>query len=93
MSLINNDVRPHDILEECSVLTNHLIVRQEGIECQLPARVFQLELSDDLSGLGVAVLMEKKCLITLNFLESQNIRSKKRLFSKGIYKPTMVLER
>ena len=58
MSLVNNNVGPDDVLEESSVLTNYLVVRQDSIEGQLLANVLQLELLDDLPGLGVAVVAD-----------------------------------
>ena len=58
VGLVNNNVGPDDVLEESSVLTNHLVVRQESIEGQLPAGVLQLELPDDLPGVGAAVVAD-----------------------------------
>ena len=58
MSLVNNNVGPHDVLEESSVLTDHLVVGQECVEGELPAGVLQLELPDDLPGLGAAVVAD-----------------------------------
>ena len=58
VSLVHHNVGPDDVLEEGSVLADHLVVGQEGIEGQLPAGVLQLELPDDLPGLGAAVVAD-----------------------------------
>ena len=57
VSLVNDNIGPLDFLEEFSLLSDDLIIGEEDVESELPTRVLQLVLPDDLPGLrgaGVA---------------------------------------
>lgn len=52
MGLVNHQVGPLHSLEEVALLADDLVACEEDIEGQLPARVLQLKLADDLPGAG-----------------------------------------
>ena len=58
MSLVDYNVGPDNVLEECSVLTDHLIVGEKRVEGELAAGVLQLELSYNLPRLAAPVVAD-----------------------------------